>query len=185
MPEPDAAAGELWTIGHWTCPPDLVLETFAPAAIELVADVRRTPRSRASPQFDARELSVWLPSNGIEYVQVPELAGRRPRSTLVDPTTNAGWKNASFHNYADYTLSPDYERGLARLTDLARHDHVAIMCGEPMPWRCHRLLIANTLTARGWTVTHLMTNARPQVHRLGQWGATPLVGPDGVVTYPA
>ena len=74
---------------------------------------------------------------------------------------------------------------IERLTALAREQRVAIMCGEPMPWRCHRLLIANTLTARGWTVTHLMTNALPQVHRLGQWGAAPVVGPDGVVTYPA
>ena len=59
------------------------------------------------------------------------------------------------------------------------------MCGEPMPWRCHRLLVANTLTARGWTVTHLMAGARPQPHRLGQWGATPSIGADGSVTYPA
>lgn len=59
------------------------------------------------------------------------------------------------------------------------------MCGEPMPWHCHRLLIANTLTARGWKIVHLMNNAKPMPHRLGQWGATPLLTDDGVVTYPA
>jgi uncharacterized protein (DUF488 family) len=177
--------GELWTIGHWTCPPDVVLETLGSAGITLLADVRRTPGSRASPQFNPDQLSSWLAAAGIGYVHLPKLGGRRPRSTVVDPATNAGWQNAGFRNYADYTLTPDYEDGLAQLAGLARSGRVAIMCGEPMPWRCHRLLIATTLTARGWAVTHLMTNARPQPHRLGRWGATPVVRPDGVVTYPA
>lgn len=177
--------GELWTIGHWTCPPDTMLETLASAAIELVADVRKSPASRASRQFDSEQLRSWLPAAGVGYVHLPELVGRRPRSKHVDPATNAGWQNASFRNYADYTLSPDYEAGLARLSELAHANRVVIMCGEPMPWRCHRLLIANTLTARGWAVTHLMTDARPSQHRLGQWGATPVVDRDGIVTYPA
>lgn len=185
MADPTILPGELWTIGHWACPPDTVLETLASAAIGLLADVRKTPASRASPQFNTEQLSSWLPAAGVSYVHLPELAGRRPRSKHVDPATNAGWQNASFRNYADYTLTPDYETGLARLSELAHSNRVAIMCGEPMPWRCHRLLIANTLTARGWAVTHLMTNARPQQHRLGQWGATPVVDPDGIVTYPA
>lgn len=180
-----ATLRELWTIGHWACPPEAVLETLAPVEIGLVADVRKTPASRASPQFNAEQLAAWLPAAGIGYVHLPALAGRRPRSTQVGPERNAGWRNASFHNYADYTLTPGYEVGLARLIELAHTTRVAILCGEPMPWRCHRSLIANTLVARGWAVTHLMTHARPLPHRLGQWGATPVVEADGVVTYPA
>lgn len=185
MPDPTADPGLLWTIGHWTCPPGLVLETLAAAAIDLVVDVRGTPGSRSNPQFNREELATWLPAAGIDYLHLPELGGRRPRSKDVDPEANAGWQNASFRNYADYTLTPSYEEGLTQLAELARDHHVAIMCGEPMPWRCHRSLIANTLTARGWTVTHLMAGGRPQLHELGRWGATPVVSPDGVVTYPA
>ena len=185
MADPTVGPGELWTIGHWTCPPDLVLETLSPAGIGLVVDVRRTPGSRSSPQFNSDQLADWLPAAGVDYLHLPELGGRRPRSKEVDPAANAGWRNASFRNYADYTLTPGYEEGLRTLTDRARTRRVAIMCGEPMPWRCHRLLIANTLTARGWTVTHLRAGGRPQPHELGRWGATPMVGPDGLVTYPA
>ena len=58
------------------------------------------------------------------------------------------------------------------------------MCGEPMPWRCHRTLIANTLTARGWAVRHLSTRAEPRLHELGMWGTHAEVSDDGVVTYP-
>jgi len=123
--DPTILSGELWTIGHWTCPPDTVVETLASAAIGLVADIRKTPASRASPQFNAEQLSSLLPAAGIGYVQLPQLAGRRPRSAQIDPATNAGWQNASFRNYADYTLTPDYETGLA--WPVSASLHTAIM----------------------------------------------------------
>ena len=177
--------GELWTIGHWTCPPGVVLATLAPVGIDLLVDVRRVPGSRTSPQFNSDELPQWLATDGVDYLQLPELGGRRPRDLGVDSSRNAGWRNPSFRNYADYTLSPDYRAGIDRLALLAGEHRVAIMCGEPMPWRCHRLLIANTLAALGWAITHLMAGGTPQPHRLGQWGATPVVGSDGSVSYPA
>ncbi|MGW0023866.1 DUF488 domain-containing protein [Rhodococcus sp. NPDC003383] len=179
-----AGPGTLWTIGHWTCPPAVVLDTLTSADIELLVDVRKMPGSRRSPQFDADAMPAWLDGAGIGYLHLAELGGRRPKQRDVDPALNAGWRNAAFKNYADYTLTPAFEAGLARLTGLATDRHVAIMCGEPMPWRCHRLLIANVLAARGWTVVHLMTEAAPRRHELGQWGAAPSVSPDGVVTYP-
>ena len=176
--------GTLWTIGHWTCPPAVLLDTLATADIDLVADVRKMPGSRRSPHVDADAMTSWLGEAEIGYLHLTELGGRRPKQKDIDPQINAGWRNTSFKNYADYTLTPAFETGLAHLSDLA-HDHrVAIMCAEPMPWRCHRLLIANTLTARGWTVVHLMTGAAPRHHVLGGWGAVPKVGADGVVTYP-
>lgn len=94
------------------------------------------------------------------------------------------WQNQSFHNYADHTLTPEFAAGLERLEALARERRTVIMCGEPMPWRCHRLLIANALAARGWHVEHLTTDQAPRPHELGQWGAAPSVDADGVVTYP-
>jgi uncharacterized protein (DUF488 family) len=175
---------QMWTIGHWTCLPGVVLHTLATADIELLVDVRKMPGSRRSPQFGADEMSSWLDDAGIDYLHLSELGGRRPRQKNVDPSINAGWQNASFKNYADYTLTPEFDAGLTRLAELAAKQRVAIMCGEPMPWRCHRLLISNTLTARGWRIVHLMNNAKPKQHELGQWGATPVVH-DGVVTYPS
>ncbi|MEO7421810.1 MAG: DUF488 family protein [Ornithinibacter sp.] len=79
---------------------------------------------------------------------------------------------------------PGYQAGVDRVTELAADRGVALMCAEPMPWRCHRLLISNTLTSRGWTVRHIMGDGEPRVHELGQWGATPVLGPDGELTYP-
>ncbi len=179
-----ANAGDIWTIGHWTCPQDVVLETLSSAGISLLVDVRKMPGSRKSPQFDAEEMSTWLDEAGVEYKHLVALSGRRPKQKDVDPTINAGWKNVSFKNYADYTLTPEYGAGLKELMTLASAQHVAILCGEPMPWRCHRLLISNSLSARGWSVTHLINGSRPKKHILGQWGATPEVHPGDALTYP-
>ncbi|WP_229737689.1 DUF488 domain-containing protein [Isoptericola cucumis] len=161
-----------------------MLDTLASADIDLLVDVRKMPGSRRSPQFDADEMPTWLEAAGIDYLHVSELGGRRPKQKDVDPTLNAGWQNASFKNYADYTLTPEFETGLNRLTGMAVDRRVVMMCGEPMPWRCHRLLISNTLTARGWAVVHLLNDAEPTQHVLGRWGAPPVVAEDGVVTYP-
>ena len=149
----------------------------------MLVDVRSQPGSRRSPQFGRDDLPRWLEDAGIEYVHLPELGGRRGRQE-IDPVINAGWRQPSFKNYADYSLSDSYKQGIERLTELGTAHRVAIMCGEPMPWRCHRLLIANTLTARGWTVWHLIGDAAPRRHELGQWGAQPVVDADGRVTYP-
>lgn len=89
----------------------------------------------------------------------------------------------------DGTQDPDggssYRQGIQHLAGLAATRRLVIMCGEPMPWRCHRLLIANTLTARGWTVWHLIGDDAPRRHELGRWGAAVSVDADAQVTYPA
>lgn len=152
--------------------------------IDLLVDVRSQPGSRRNPHFGREAMPRWLADAGIDYVHLPELGGRRGQQD-VEPGINAGWRQPSFKNYADYTLGPSYRRGIQRLSDLSATHRVAIMCGEPMPWRCHRLLIANTLTAQGWTVWHLIGDAAPLRHELGQWGATPSVGANAQVTYPS
>ncbi|MFE7605314.1 DUF488 family protein [Brachybacterium paraconglomeratum] len=176
--------GTIWTLGHWTSPVDAVLATLRSVEIDELVDVRKLPGSRRSPQFDAEEMTRWLGGAGIGYRRSTELTGRRPKQRDVDPQLNAGWQNTSFRNYADHTLSAEYEQGIEELEALAAEHHVAVMCGEPMPWRCHRLLISNTLVARGWEVVHLRVGSAPAVHELGAWGARPIVREDGTVIYP-
>ncbi|WP_446666501.1 DUF488 domain-containing protein [Flexivirga sp. B27] len=178
----------IWTIGHWTCPIPDFLEPLDADHIELLADVRAHPGSRRNPQFGSDAMADWLPDHGIDYRHLPALGGRRRRQHLpddVDPDINSGWQNTSFRNYADYTLTDEFRCGLDELTTLAGKQRVAIMCGEPMPWRCHRLLLANILTDRGWTVRHLMAGGPTREHVLGQWGAAPVRTAAGDLVYPA
>lgn len=45
----------------------------------------------------------------------PLLGGRRNKSRLVQEEINEGWENQLFHNYADYTLTEDFQTGIKHL----------------------------------------------------------------------
>ncbi|HEY5266332.1 MAG TPA: DUF488 domain-containing protein [Acidimicrobiales bacterium] len=175
--------GEIWTIGHSTRSTEEFLALLHEHAIDSLVDVRSFPGSRRCPQFGRETMSKWLADDAIIYQHASDLGGRRNRQHDVDPALNAAWRNASFRNYADYTLGDDYHAGIAQLTNVAQTIHVAFMCSEALPWRCHRSLIANTLVARDWAVHHIMSVGKVIEHRLGAWGPEPLVA-DGRVTYP-
>lgn len=132
-------------------------------------------------------MQAWLAEEGIDFRWISRLGGRRGKQP-VDPSINAGWTHPSFHRYADYALSDEFAEGLEELIDLAagsRAAPAAIMCAEAVPWRCHRSLIATALVVRGWQVVHLLGSGQVTEHRIGAWGATPVVGDDGRITYPA
>ena len=176
---------EIWTIGHWVCPEAAFIRLLRSQGIDLVVDVRTSPGSARSPHFDQEPMRRWLDDSGIGYCHLAALGGRRPTQAVDDVKRNAGWKNASFKNYADYTMTPEYRHGIEQLMALAAENRVALLCGEPMPWRCHRLIISNTLVACGWIVRHILGDAEPRVHELGRWGATPVLDGNGVLAYPA
>ncbi len=53
---------------------------------------------------------------------------------------------------------------------MAREDGpAAVMCAEAVPWRCHRSLVADALTARGDTVLHIMGPGKAHPHALTPW----------------
>lgn len=139
------------------------------------------PRSRANPQYNfdviANELGEWQTG----YERIAELGGLRGRSAGVPPETNGFWENRSFHNYADYALSGEFERGLEQLLELAAERRTAIMCAEAVWWRCHRRIIADYLLLRGRSVIHLVGEGRAEPARI-----TPAARErDGRLVYPA
>ncbi len=150
----------VYTIGHSTRPAARLIALLAEQSIRTLVDVRTVPRSRHNPQFNGDALAAVLAETGIEYRHVKALGGlRRPRADSV----NLGWRNASFRGYADHMQSEEFAEALAGLEQLAAVCPTAIMCAEAVPWRCHRGLIADALTIRGWRVLHLGTSDGPGV----------------------
>jgi len=129
--------------------------------VETLADVRRVPRSRYNPQFNRESLPGDLSAEGIRYVHMPGLGGlRHPRPD----SPNRGWTNPGFRGYADFMQTGEFQGQLDALLGL--EGCVAIMCAEAVPWRCHRSLIADALTARGVEVFHILGATRVEGHRL-------------------
>ncbi len=88
---------------------------------------------------------------------------------------------ASFRGYVDYMQTAGFEAGLRQLLALAAEHRVAVMCAEAVPWRCHRSLIADALSAKGVAVKHLLSTAKAEPHRMTAFAKVA----NGRVTYPS
>jgi uncharacterized protein (DUF488 family) len=144
------------TIGHSTRTSGELVSLLREGGVELVADVRRFPRSRTNPQFNAEALGPALEQDGIGYRHMPALGGRRSGAGANAPSRNTLWRQAAFRAYSDYAETAEFRNSFEVLLDLARGHSVAIMCAEAVWWRCHRRIIADYLLARGIEVRHIL-----------------------------
>lgn len=173
----------IYTIGHSVRDQNEFLRLLHVFGIQVLVDVRSFPGSRHVPWFNKESISVWLPENDIHYLHMPELGGRR-KGTAEDDALVAGWTHPSFRSYASYTFSEEYERGIERLMEMARTERVAFFCSECVPWRCHRSIISNTLVAKGMLVYHVLSDTQVDQHRLGKYGASPVLDGERLI-YPS
>lgn len=158
---------KLFTIGHSTHPIETFLGLLAAHKITLLVDVRSYPSSRRWPQFNQAELQRALDAAGIVYRWCAALGGRRHSKRIDSP--HRAWQHPAFRSYADYTETAEFEAGLTELATAARTSPTAIMCSEGLWWRCHRRIISDHLTARGWEVAHVMPDGKLAVHALSEF----------------
>jgi len=172
-------AARIWTIGHSTRSLDDFLSVLRANQISRLADIRTIPKSRRHPHFSGEALDARLRDADIEYRHFPDLGGlRKPRAD----SPNTAWQNASFRGYADYMRTPSFLAALDDLLEFGREPaHAAVMCAEAVWWRCHRMLLADALVARGVDVQHILGNAKTQPHRLTPFAR---VSEDLQVVYP-
>jgi uncharacterized protein (DUF488 family) len=170
-----------FTIGHSNRSFEEFSELLRGANIELLADIRTIPKSRANPQFNEDTLPGSLAACAIAYERIAALGGLRGKSKTIARDVNGFWTNESFHNYADYALSDAFRAGLDHLIENGGRRRCAVMCSEAVWWRCHRRIVADHLIARGEAVFHIMGKGRLEPARLT---AGAVVQPDGKVVYP-
>lgn len=156
---------KIFSIGHSNRTLQQLLEVLLAYDIEAVSDVRSVPSSGANPHFNKEVLDVVLPRSGIEYEWMGKgLGGFRHRS--LEQSSNTGWKVKGFRNYADYALSDEFSDALSKLEMLAKKRRTTYMCDELLYIRCHRLIISDYLTVRGWEVAHIIDRSHSMVHRI-------------------
>jgi uncharacterized protein (DUF488 family) len=157
----------VFTIGHSTRTWKEFLEILRAHGIERVIDVRSIPRSRHNPQFNRETLRTKLRTARIGYVHLRKLGGLRHARR---DSPNMGWRNPSFHGFADYMQTSEFDAGLQRLIKLAGQKRSALMCAEAVPWRCHRSLVGDALTVRGSRVEDIMSKTRCRLHSVTSFG---------------
>jgi len=154
----------LYTIGHSTRTLDELVIALEAHEIQTLVDIRAFPMSRRLPQFNRDSLEQSLPARGIRYVWMKALGGYRKR--VLDESPNIGLRNQSFRNYADYMLTPEFERAVHELVGLAEQARTCYMCAERVYFRCHRMLVSDWLVAHGHDVLHIDDTGPVRAHKL-------------------
>jgi len=175
-------AARFTTIGHSNRELAEFLAMLGEAHIDLLVDVRAFPRSRTNPVFNIERLDPVLMRLDIDYRHCPALGGRRKKQSSVGPEVNALWHVQSFHNYADYALSDEFNSAFRDLVGWGDDHRIALMCSEAVWWRCHRRIITDYLLLNGHAVDHLMAPGKIEVAKPTQ-GACKT--DSGKVVYPA
>lgn len=144
------------TIGHSNHPIEKFLDLLALHSVQVVADVRSSPYSKYTTQFDREALIEALRAAGFQYVYLGSELGGRPRGDH--------YYDAAGHVLYDKVVgSPGFRAGLTRLEEGLRKYVVATLCAEEDPSGCHRrLLVGRVLGEHGIAVEHIRADGRLQ-----------------------
>lgn len=166
----------LFSIGHSNRSWDSFATLLKRHNITILLDVRRYPVSKAHPHFSKEHFETELKEEGIAYLHDPRLGGmRKPGAHEL----NNGWEEPAFQGYADHMESKEFRKAVEGIISL--RGNVALMCAELDETRCHRQLLADYLTAKGYEVGVITDLAEPTVHRLTGFAKVQ----DGTLTYPS
>ena len=154
----------LYTIGHSTRSLEELVSALRAHEIQTLVDIRAFPMSRRLPQFNRDSLEKSLPAAGIRYRSMTALGGYRKK--ILEESPHIALRNQSFRNYADYMLTPEFERAISELVAFANDSRTAYMCAERPYFRCHRMLVSDWLTAHGHEVLHIDAEGPVRRHKL-------------------
>lgn len=166
----------IFTVGHSTHSAVEFLHILQAYHIEQLVDVRRFPGSRKFPWFNQEVLKSNLNENGISYVHLKSLGGRRKPNSESE---NTEWRHPAFRAYADFMESEEFKTGIQELELLATEKVTCIMCSEVLWWRCHRSMISDYLKANNWEVLHILSKEKSSEHPFTQ----PAKVVNGALTY--
>lgn len=154
----------LYSIGHGDRSIEDLIATLAGHGIRTLVDIRADPHSRRHPQFNDDALRAAVESAGLVYHWAGRQLGGR-RETRAD-SRHVGLKDDGMRGFADYMETPEFERGVAQLRNLAARGPTAMLCAERDPAQCHRSLVADWLTLQGVHVVHLIAPGESREHLL-------------------
>ena len=140
---------EVLTVGHSNRSEFHLIELLRGHEVTAVVDVRSTPYSEWSPQFNRSAVAATLKEHGIAYSYLGGELGVRSD----DPSCYEGGRVV----YARLAATEQFQQGLRRVVKGARLHRLALMCAEQDPINCHRsILLAPQLERLGVNVSHIL-----------------------------
>ena len=163
----------VYTLGHSTRGAGEIAWIAGSLGSRVLVDVRRWASSRRNPGARREALEEALRRAGVGYLHVPGLGGYRAFGRDAPEELRSVfqcYESEGFNAYAAYLASsPQAWRGLELIAGLAEAGaRPVVMCSERLPWRCHRKVIAEWLSLRGYRVIHVVELDRRVEHRPGR-----------------
>ena len=148
---------DLFTIGHSTHSAEKFLELLRAHRVEAIADVRTSPFSAWTPQFNRTSLEPVLRAANVQYVFLgDELGARRDeREVYVD----------GIARYDRIAKLPAFQAGLERVRKGARKFRLALMCAEKDCLECHRTILVCRHLRRDLNIAHIQEDGALEMHR--------------------
>lgn len=149
---------ELFTIGHSIHSVERFADLLKTHGVTALCDVRSSPYSRFTPQFNRESLKDELARHRIIYLYLGAELG--PRSS--DPTCYENGK-VQYNRLAGKDL---FQQGLGRLRKGMTTHRIALMCAEKDPLTCHRmLLICRNLRGDDIVIRHILEDGSLEDNR--------------------
>lgn len=142
----------IFTIGHSNHSIDYFLELLQTHDINCVVDVRSTPASSYSPQFNQLPLSNFLKLNDILYMHFgKEFGARQEAKEVLD--------NNGKVNFEVFRQTDAFSQGVERIKKgLNKNFKIALMCSEGNPMECHRFSMVAVYLEKnvGLNIQHIL-----------------------------
>lgn len=143
----------LYTIGHSNHSQEYFLEMLRSNEINCIVDVRSTPFSKYTPQFNKYELKKYLNKKGIYYLHMGiEFGARRDDKSL--------YTSSGYLDFKKVAKSKDFLKGIDRISlGVNKGLKISFMCTEKDPIDCHRnILVAKEFYNLGYNVKNILTD---------------------------
>jgi len=147
----------VFTIGHSNHTLENFIALLKRLGIQALADVRSSPYSRHHSQFNKETLKKALDTQGLNYVYLGrELGGRTEDRSC--------YENGQIR-YERVAQTELFQSGIERIIRGADQYHIALMCAEKDPIRCHRfLLVSRTLANHKVDIQHILADGQLESH---------------------
>jgi uncharacterized protein (DUF488 family) len=135
--------GKIYTIGHSNLAVSDFIKLLEKFKIKFLLDVRSSPGSAYNDQFNMDELKAKLIEEDIAYIYLGK--GRGGRQEVP---------------FKKYSQTEGYLAELNKIERVAERGDVVLMCSEADFMKCHRKLISNSLTKRGYETKHILKDGK-------------------------
>lgn len=145
----------LFTIGHTNHSQEEFLQLLRANNITYLLDVRSTPFSQFTSQFNKDVIAAFLKKNGVNYNHMGKFFGARPMDKSL-------YTEQGYLDFEKARASENFQKGLENVTfGLDKGFNIALMCTEKDPFDCHRaIMVARGFELKGIDVSHILPDGK-------------------------